>query len=49
MAAWTISLVLWNPNKKSKVPAAWNKAYPDAEYQVINPDNYQDWLLRASR
>lgn len=38
----------WNPNKKSKVPAAWKKAYPDAEYQVINPENYQDWLLGGS-
>jgi predicted AAA+ superfamily ATPase len=35
----------WNSNKKSKIPGAWKKAYPDAGYQVINPDNYTEWLL----
>lgn len=35
----------WNAKKKSKVPTAWAKAYPEASYQLINPNNYQDWLL----
>lgn len=35
----------WNPRKKSKAPGGWKNAYPDSKYQVINPDNYQDWLL----
>ncbi len=29
---------------KSKVPAAWRKAYPNAGYEIIHPDNYLDWL-----
>jgi predicted AAA+ superfamily ATPase len=38
----------WNPNKKPRVPAAWKKAYSDAAYQVVNPDNYQSWLLGSN-
>ena len=34
----------WNSRKKAKVPGGWSKAYPDAEFMVINPDNYSDWL-----
>ena len=25
-------------------PSAWRRAYPKAEYKVIHPDNYQEWL-----
>lgn len=31
-------------NKKVRPPVAWAKAYPDSEFDVINPDNYQQWL-----
>lgn len=34
----------WNPKRKSKIPGAWANSYPDAEFQVINPDNYLDWV-----
>lgn len=34
----------WNPAKKVKAPGAWRRAYPDAEFQVIHPDNYQEWI-----
>jgi len=34
----------WNSNKKPKAPVAWQKAYPNAKYAVINPENYRDWL-----
>lgn len=34
----------WNSRKKVKAPGAWTKAYPDAEYHVVNPTNYSDWL-----
>ncbi len=34
----------WNPKKKAKAPVAWSKAYPDGEFEVINPANYTDWL-----
>lgn len=36
----------WNPNKKPRIPSAWQNGYPTAEYQVINPDNYAEWLLK---
>jgi len=34
----------WNANKKAKAPGGWSKAYPNAEFMVINPDNYSEWL-----
>ncbi len=35
----------WNADKQPKAPAGWSKNYPAAEYQVVNPLNYRDWLL----
>ncbi|MCA0426124.1 MAG: ATP-binding protein [Bacteroidetes bacterium] len=34
----------WNSTKKVKVPSAWTAAYPDAEFEVIHPGNYLDWV-----
>lgn len=34
----------WNPNKNPKIPAAFRKAYPDAGYEVINPNNYLEFI-----
>jgi len=34
----------WNPNKKISAPIAWKKAYPDAQFQQISPDNFQNWI-----
>src|SRR5690606_31657664 len=34
----------WNTNKKSKIPTAFAKAYPDAGFQVIHPVNYLDFI-----
>jgi len=34
----------WNPKRKARVPSAWQKAYPEAEFQVINPENFLTWL-----
>jgi uncharacterized protein len=34
----------WNPKAKSKIPSAWKAAYPDATYEVIDTDNYLDWI-----
>lgn len=34
----------WNPKRKPKAPAAWIKGYPDASFEVINPENYVDWV-----
>lgn len=33
----------WKP-QKIKVPPQWAKAYPDAQYEVIHVDNYEEWL-----
>lgn len=35
----------WNQNKKSKIPTAFAKAYPDASFEVINKTNYLDFIL----
>lgn len=33
----------WSP-RKLKVPAAWQKAYPDSSFMQIMQDNYYDWV-----
>lgn len=33
----------WN-KKKNKAPASWTKAYPDAQYQNINKDNFMGFV-----
>jgi len=35
----------WSSKKKTKAPAAWTRAYPEATYQVINQENYIDWIV----
>jgi hypothetical protein len=35
----------WNENKKTKIPTAFAKAYPDASFEVINKSNYLDFIL----
>ncbi|MDR9399669.1 MAG: ATP-binding protein [Salibacter sp.] len=34
----------FNPNKKVKVPGGWKKGYPNADFQVIHPKNYLDFI-----
>jgi predicted AAA+ superfamily ATPase len=34
----------WNEHKIPKVPSAWRENYPDADFIVINPGNYSDWI-----
>ena len=34
----------WNPKRQIKIPASWKKEYPEAEFIVITPDNYLDWV-----
>ncbi|MEZ4983529.1 MAG: ATP-binding protein [Saprospiraceae bacterium] len=36
----------WNVNKQVKSPGAWKKNYENAEFEVINPDNYLDWVRK---
>lgn len=35
----------WNANRKTKIPGAWERAYPEAEYNVVNNKNYLDYIL----
>lgn len=35
----------WNPKRKASVPLSFSRSYVDAEFQVITPDNYEDFLL----
>ena len=35
----------WDPKKKVRTPKAWMKAYPDAEFTVINRENFLDFVI----
>lgn len=35
----------WNENRKAKIPTAFGKAYPEASYEVVNKQNYLDFIL----
>ena len=37
-------LVKWSAKKQPKAPAQWTKAYPAAEFHVIHPKNYLDFI-----
>ena len=32
--------------KKARVPRAWKKAYPNATFQVVSPENYRDFVIK---
>lgn len=36
--------VKWSETKKIQAPADWKKHYPQAQYQVINRENYLDFI-----
>lgn len=36
--------IKWNPKKTIKVPSAWHTAYPNAKFEIINPENYINWI-----
>ncbi len=35
----------WSIQKRTAPPRQWVESYPNAEYSVIHPDNYQDFIL----
>ena len=35
----------WNENRKAKIPTAFAKAYPEATFEVINKQNYLDFIV----
>ncbi len=36
--------IKWSPKQKNKVPSAWASAYPDSHFNLINSDNYLNWI-----
>lgn len=36
----------WNPKRKAKAPGGWTRAYPDAPFEVINRDNYLEFIAK---
>jgi len=34
----------WNTRKKTKIPNAFKQAYPGAEFQIITPENYYEFI-----
>jgi predicted AAA+ superfamily ATPase len=37
--------IKWNVKKKPLLSKSFVKAYPDHEYNIINPDNYEQFLI----
>jgi len=35
----------WNERRKSKIPTAFAKAYPEATFEVINKENYLEFIM----
>lgn len=38
--------IKWDARKKVSVPTAWKEAYPNTNYEVINKNNYFNWLTK---
>ncbi|MBN2173511.1 MAG: ATP-binding protein [Bacteroidales bacterium] len=36
--------IKWSSRKKTKIPSAWAKAYPESIFKVIAPENYLEWI-----
>jgi predicted AAA+ superfamily ATPase len=36
----------WNTKKYVKTPGAWKKNYKNADFEVINPNNYLEWIRK---
>lgn len=34
----------WASKKKARVPKSWQTTYADAEFEIIHPENYLNWL-----
>lgn len=35
----------WSAAKQVSAPRAWRQAYPDSEFYVVHPENYQDFII----
>jgi len=38
----------WSKTKKANPPPRWKETYDNSKYQVINPDNYLEFLLKSA-
>lgn len=36
--------IKWSAKKKAKVPTSWKKGYPESSFEVINQENYLNWI-----
>ena len=34
----------WNAKKRVKAPGGWSRAYPEASFETVNPNNYLDFI-----
>jgi len=34
----------WNEKKTPSAPSGWKNNYPDASFEVVNPENYLEWV-----
>lgn len=37
----------WSDKKQLKAPKTWEKEYPNANFEVIHPNNYLEWLAES--
>lgn len=37
----------WNPKRLKKPPKAWREGYSDADFQVVSPDNFLEFLVEG--
>jgi len=37
--------IKWNAKKKPKLSKSFSQAYPEHEYRIINPENYEQYLI----
>ncbi len=40
--------IKYSSSKNAKPPKAWTRAYPDAQWSIVNRDNFVEFLLHAS-
>ncbi len=38
--------IKWNPKQKAKEPVAWKNAYKDSKFEIINSENYLNWIRK---
>lgn len=44
LRAWEFK---WNPKTRARIPKTFTRAYPQAQCQIISPENFDDFLSAA--